>query len=228
MVKLAPGDAAARLDLAAAYAAVGRVDDATAAYEALVRDDRTRGNALKFLGDIHRRAGNRQRAIDYYRRAMVAAPRDPRAYFIAGKLLLEGGDVAGAHRVFRSALLNLDWDLYLPEIHSGLGAVAWAEGNVVEAVNNFRRVVLKRPYNARDRYNYALALSKSGDPDWALVNCETGIRFSPRDPDLHYLRGVILVRQKRYDEARAAFKRALDLDPGYTDARANLARLGSR
>jgi Flp pilus assembly protein TadD len=226
VVELAPADSASRLDLAAAYVAVGRVEDATAAYEQLVKENRARGNALKFLGDIHRRAGNSKRAVEYYQRAMTASPRDPRAYFIAGKLLLEARDLVGARRVFRSAVLNLDWDLYLPEIYSGLGSVAWAEGDVMEATNLFRKVVLKRPYNARDRYNYAMALSRSGDPDWALVNCETGIRFSPRDPDLHFLRGAILVRQKRLEEAKAAFKRTLALDPGYEDARWNLEKLG--
>ncbi|HTM21507.1 MAG TPA: tetratricopeptide repeat protein, partial [Kofleriaceae bacterium] len=225
VVRLAPKDANARLDLAAAYAAVGRVDDATAAYEKLVAENRARGNALKFLGDIHRRAGNRKRAVDYYQRAMTAAPHDPRAYFIAGKILLEDGDIGGARKVFRAALFNLDWDLYLPEIYSGLGAVAWAEGDVQEASAHFRRVVLKRPYNARDRYNYALALSAAGDPQWGLVNCDQGIRFSPRDPDLWYLRGVLLVRLKRPDLARGAFQRTLQLDPGYADAKTNLAKL---
>jgi tetratricopeptide (TPR) repeat protein len=41
-----------------------------------------------------------------------------------------------------------------------------------------------------------------------------------------FLRGVILVRQKRLEEAKAAFKKTLAIDPKYEDAKFNLQKLG--
>lgn len=47
----------------------------------------------------------------------------------------------------------------------------------------------------------------------------------PSDPRLHFLRGSVLASDRRYDEAREAIRRALDLAPDYPIARFQLGFL---
>jgi Flp pilus assembly protein TadD len=47
----------------------------------------------------------------------------------------------------------------------------------------------------------------------------------PQDPRLHFMRGSLLAGQGRYDEARDAMVRAVDISPGYAVARFQLGFL---
>jgi superkiller protein 3 len=58
-----------------------------------------------------------------------------------------------------------------------------------------------------------------------LVTLKRALERSPHRPNLHYLRGQILARLGRNDEAIAATERAVDLDPRYVQALLFLAKL---
>ena len=46
---------------------------------------------------------------------------------------------------------------------------------------------------------------------------------APDNPDLHYNIGVINMEQGNIEEARASYRRALEVNPGYTNAQLNLS-----
>lgn len=50
----------------------------------------------------------------------------------------------------------------------------------------------------------------------ALV--KEALRVCPDDPDISYQNGYILERLRKYEEALAAYKKTIDLDPGYAKA----------
>jgi Flp pilus assembly protein TadD len=79
-----------------------------------------------------------------------------------------------------------------------------------------------RPSSARYRYNYALALSASRLTDKALAQIDRALALEPNQVELHYLRGVILLRQGRADKARAEFEKTLALDATHQGARHNI------
>ena len=88
-----------------------------------------------------------------------------------------------------------------------------------------RRAVVKRPTSARFRYNYALSLSASKYTDEALAQVDAALKLEPNHIELHYLRGVVLLRKGRADEARAEFEKTLALDARHEGARHNVALL---
>jgi Flp pilus assembly protein TadD len=114
---------------------------------------------------------------------------------------------------------------YLPEAYNNLGAIAYKEGAIGEALWYHRRAVMKKPQSASFRYNYALALSSSKFIDEALLQATEALRLQPNHVELHYLRGNILLRMGRGDEARAEFEKTLALDARHEGARHNLALL---
>jgi YaiO family outer membrane protein len=58
-----------------------------------------------------------------------------------------------------------------------------------------------------------------------MVALQKATQLDPANSDIHVEMGIVLTGLRRYDEAAAHFRRALELTPNYTDARLGLARL---
>jgi tetratricopeptide (TPR) repeat protein len=71
---------------------------------------------------------------------------------------------------------------------------------------------------AKAWYNLGLAYSAQELPERALEALTKAESLSPSSPQIPYARATILVRLQKTDEARAAARRALELQPGYTEA----------
>jgi tetratricopeptide (TPR) repeat protein len=66
-----------------------------------------------------------------------------------------------------------------------------------------------------------------GDPENALMAANAGITRDPRNASLYNAKGMALHDLGRIDEAATAFQKALELDPGFAVARANLRSLNA-
>jgi Flp pilus assembly protein TadD len=216
---LDPADETTRMDLAAAYASLGKLDLAIKAYEGIIEKNPKQVSAMKFLGDLHKRQGDMSGAIRYYGMALKAEPNDPRPYFLLGAIYMDSGRQKDAKRIYQRAQR---FKRYLPETFNNLGAIAYREGNLGESMWYHRRAVMWKPSSARYRYNYALSLSASKYVDAALAQVDRALKIEPNHVELHYLRGVILVRKGRADEARLEFEKTLALDAKHEAARHNL------
>jgi tetratricopeptide (TPR) repeat protein len=70
--------------------------------------------------------------------------------------------------------------------------------------------------SAQQLYNNGFNLEE------ALLDCELALVKCPELADAHNLRGLILDDMGRTDEAIKAYRKALEINPGHVDARANL------
>ena len=68
-------------------------------------------------------------------------------------------------------------------------------------------------------------LADGGDYSRALVCIDTLLRDQPAEVEAHHLRGLILKAMNRTQDARAAFERALYLNPAHVSSLEHLARL---
>jgi len=64
---------------------------------------------------------------------------------------------------------------------------------------------------------------KLGDKDQFKVLMAEAATVAPDNPDLHYNIGVINMEQGNVEEARESYKKALEINPGYTNAQLNLS-----
>ncbi len=216
---LDPTDEPTRMDLAAAYAAMGRVDRAIAAYRGIVDRNPQQAQAMKFLGDLHKRQGQVDRAVKFYGDAVKADPADPRAYFLLGAIYVEAGNDKDAKRIYQQAQR---FKKYLAETYNNLGAIAYRERDLDTSMWYHRRAVLRRPSSARFRYNYALSLSASKFTEEALEQVDAALKLEPNHVELHYLRGVVLLRRGDAEAARAEFEKTLALNAKHDGARHNI------
>ena len=97
-----------------------------------------------------------------------------------------------------------------------------------------------------NEYDDVNTLLRQGKPAEALAKADTYIAGKPRDPQMRFLRGVILTEQNKQDEAIAAFtqltqdfpelsepynnmvEQAIKLNPNYATAHENLGDVYAR
>jgi tetratricopeptide (TPR) repeat protein len=91
------------IDAAQTAARDGRLDDARRAYERAISISPESPFLHRELGQLERRAGNAERALEHLRRATELDPGDPTALVETGELLEARGDASGAEDAFRKA-----------------------------------------------------------------------------------------------------------------------------
>jgi len=142
------------------------------------------------------------------------------------------------HHFTRSTALRPD----LGETHNNLGTALSAKGRLDEAIEQFKEAVRVTPHVPAIHVNLANALAAGGRFAEAEENYlrliqgmeaihaemvrKAGDPNLPRDPSQAALinnYGVSLFKQDKKDEAIAAFKRALAINPNLKDARESLA-----
>jgi tetratricopeptide (TPR) repeat protein len=222
VVKLDGDDVDSRMDLAAAYASVGRANDAETVYEEVLRRRPRHLAALKLAGDLARGRGDVKRAAALYGKLRGVAPDDPRPLFLLGAAHYEAGNLDAAERMFEegSRFPGMQGEAY-----SNLGAIALRRGQSREALWLLGRAARRRPGKATVRYNYAMALFGVARPADALNELRVAAELDPADAGVQFFSGVVALRLGLLRDAEAAFRATLRLDPGHEDARHNLTLL---
>ena len=111
------------LDLAFAFQAAGRRDEAATGFDRVLALDPDNLKALLNLGEIHHARGEREKAFELYQRAVAAAPRLARAQISLGSVALELNRFDVAEEALKQAVA-LGGNQ--PDLHFNLGVMAEA------------------------------------------------------------------------------------------------------
>ena len=115
-------------------------------------------------------------------------------------------NLADAHVMKARILLNYDWD--------------WAG---TEA--SLKRAIELSPGLTFAYETYCWLLLGQGRRDEALAAARKAVTLDPRSSYMAFTEGRVLYRVRRYREAERAYKRAIDLDPGFPVSYSALALL---
>ncbi|MFU8860876.1 MAG: tetratricopeptide repeat protein [Cyclonatronaceae bacterium] len=90
-----------------------------------------------------------------------------------------------------------------------------------------RQLLKKKPDNRTADENFILgyAADQVYDLDAAVTYFTDSIRENPEFEAAYRFRGSVLIRQEKFSEAETDIEKALELDPGYRDAKIEKARL---
>ena len=106
-----------------------------------------------------------------------------------------------------------------------LGVVLLESGRPMEAMDNFRDAIVRRPKVAQFHYHYAIALLRSGD----MIGAEKAFNATIEiDPDFHDARYNLAKLNKdhgNFNRAIGIYKILLKRSPNHADALYNLANL---
>jgi tetratricopeptide (TPR) repeat protein len=93
------------------------------------------------------------------------------------------------------------------------------------AIVAFRRALQIDPSLALARLNLAIALLQAGQPDAAASDARLAVEALPQVPQAQFVVGLVARADNRADEAMAAFRRVLAIDPADVGSRIHLAQV---
>jgi len=112
--------------------------------------------------------------------------------------------------------------------HTNLGLALYAQGNIDRSIIEFRSALRLRPDFAEAHNDLGVALADRGDIDGAIQAFLDALRAKPMQAQSHYNAAVLLTMKGDTALAVTHLERALQIDPNYSDARAQLEKLRSR
>jgi Flp pilus assembly protein TadD len=104
------------------------------------------------------------------------------------------------------------------------GDAMWAAGFFDEADHEYARALVVDPRSGRARYGIARSLSSRSRLTEALGEVERGLESSPGDSDLYAVRGTVLERLNRFEDAARAYDESANLLPTREPAAIAIAR----
>ena len=162
-------------------------------------------------------------AIAHYSEAVRLAPDEAEWHVNLGLLLVRKGEIARAAESFERAVRLRPRDA---ESYNNLGAMLARLGRTPEAIAAYARALEIKPQYALARRNLGLALASHGDIPGGIAACLEALRLSPNEAAWHYEVAVMLLGQRRIEDARVQLNDTLRLDATHEGARQTLAALG--
>lgn len=192
-----------------------KYDDSMAALAKLLALDPLNHDALLLRARVLFDKGDREHAIAELERQSKVFPKSPELLFQLGRahLAMGNGEKAAA-----SLAQGLTLAPGFPGPTMMLADVNIRLGKAETAINALKPFIQKNPAIAEARLLLAQAYRVQGKLDEALeVYRQIEKAFAPR-PEPAHLSGLILLQQKKWEEARAAFTKALAIDPTFIAA----------
>jgi tetratricopeptide (TPR) repeat protein len=179
---------------------MGRYEEARGRLDEAFRIDPADLYVRMQMGKLHLLTDKNKEAVREYRAAAAIDPKNPDAHKALAIALIEAGELAGAERVLRAAIRQLDasqgWELRLTlcQLLARLG----------DDIGD-------------DRYY-----------EEALREATTAVRLKPRQPGPHFYAGIVRFKIDDLPGALRSFKQCLSLDKENVMAELNAERIRAR
>lgn len=169
-------------------------------------------------GQLAESQGRYGDALVAYKKSMEIAPRYPDPLFRTGLVYTQ-------QRNFPEAIAT--WNRYIAltggsaAAYSDLGVCEETAGDSKAAIRAFQEGIDRDPTAQPCHVNYGLLLARQGRIDEALTQFQTVLTPA----QAHYNLASVYESQGRPGQARAEYRKAVELDPSLDDARVKLASL---
>ena len=164
-------------------------------------------------------------AVELLSRAIEADPQFVAAQYALGAIHQGLGNRWKAQAQFRA---SAQLDPTYAEPYKSLGDLYLTAPRRLfeEAVKAYSKAIEVRPFYAEAHVGLGDALAAKGEVDKAIASYQRGIEHNPMNAKAYVGLGKIYYGEKGlYYESVTAYKKAIDLDPGYLDARMGLAEV---
>ncbi|MES0337968.1 MAG: tetratricopeptide repeat protein [Candidatus Magnetobacterium sp. LHC-1] len=132
------------------------------------------------LGVFYERAGDYEKALLQYQRAIALNPNDSEAHYNMGNVYQRQGDFDAAIKHYQAAL-KLKPD-YL-EAHNNLGNIWFRQENYQQAIAEYQAVIKLNPDYAEAHNNLGSVYGILGRDDEAIKEFQAALRLNPDDID---------------------------------------------
>ena len=197
----------------------GDLVSAEKTYRKVLKRDRKNEFALNLMGVVCIRSSRPKEAIDYLNSALRVNTRDPETHNNLGLAYKELNRFSEAREAFEESLrLNSKQ----PATLNNLGNVLASVDEHDAAIRHFEAAIaLDRKY-VDCLNNLLVSLKEVGRLDHALQVADLAIKLDPAMSLSHNNKGEVFLQTTQYQEAKAEFERAIELD-GNVVAKINLS-----
>lgn len=164
-------------------------------------------------------------AVELLSRAIEADPQFVTAQFALGAVHQGLGNRWKAAAQFRA---STQLDPAFAEPYKALGDLFLTAPRRLfdQAIEAYSKALEIRPFYGDAHIGLGDARAAKGDVDGAVAAYRRALEFNPINAKVHVSLGKIYYNEKGlYYESVTAYKRAIDLDPGYLEARMGLAEV---
>jgi tetratricopeptide (TPR) repeat protein len=179
-------------------------------------------SARRVLAEARLRAGEFEQAASEAEALLAADAGDLRARLLLAEARLSAGDSEGAEAIL------VDADEGSAAVHAARARVLVRQGRLPEAQAQVERAFALEPDSIQRSVDLVWVLQQQGRHDEALAHARERMLAHPERPDDANLFGQALLRRDSDEEARRAFQRAVDVDPGFVPGWINLALVDER
>jgi len=188
---------------------------------------------IYLLAKLDQLEGRVDDAIRRYRTVTSLKPDLVAAFVNLGNIYLELDRLEDARSNYATALQK---DPNIPAAHYGLGQVALSRRNYSDAVDHFEKALTLAPDANRIHYTLGMAYRGLQNAEKAKLHLArqgpVGVRVADPLMDrlvqlvegarVHLIRGKLALEAKRYEEAAAEFRKAIEARPDSVPAHVNL------
>jgi tetratricopeptide (TPR) repeat protein len=200
------------------YYLEGRYDDALGMYEKIIKirpDAQTYRNIGNLLDDM----GRREEAVDAFKNAIKANPKDALAYNDLGSVYFKLNLVDDAIKAFEKAK---EIDPNCAFAYNNLGSFYFNSGRYEKALELFEKAIKLNPKFYLAYINLGLVHNKLRNYSEAVNAYKRAIELNPNNALVFNDLGFALDGSGRSNEAAEAYKKAIKIDPNCFEAYNNL------
>jgi tetratricopeptide (TPR) repeat protein len=180
------------------------------------------GAAYSGLAECYYELGEYDEALSYVRKAAPFLKGDTGLANLEGFVRIGLGDLAGAHKAFDSVASALPNDL---DARFGLSLLDLSSGRKTAARERLEESLRISPQNGRALLSLALIASDQGRKEDAQALVEKAVRYHGSEPKTQYVAASLAAARGDFGKAAFYARNALDLKPGYAEARLLLGSL---
>jgi tetratricopeptide (TPR) repeat protein len=199
-----------RLEVALHHHRAGRLREAIAGYEELLRENAGNADVLQRLGVALAQSGRPDTAAGYLARSLELDPDRPTVALNLARALHELGREEEALRCCDRALAL---DAKLAGAYRIKSAVLAALGRREEALASIGQAVRLAPTDAASTADLGVALEQAGRLQDALACFERAVSLDPGLAPAHHNIGIVAARLGQHERALRSLDRALALQP---------------
>lgn len=208
-----------RLQQAIAHHQAGRLAEAEAVYNDILRDNPEDANALQLKGLIHAARNETGQAITCMENSLSINPNQPSVHYNLGMLFSNLGRHSEAIGSLTAAL-NLNPNHLQASLM--LASSLRQEGRLEDAEQQLELLLIRKQDYALAHIHKGLVLQAMKKPDEAIKAYNTAITLEPDNADARYNRGVAYEVLGEKDKAQQDFLQAAKLNPSLAGAHYNL------
>ena len=197
----------------------GKYDDVLSRSSQLIKEYPHTLVLHKIMGAISFEKGNKEIAVEHFRKVIELRPHHPHAYNNLGATLIDIGEYQEAKTNLKKAI---EFQPDYPEAYNNLGNAYKEMEEYNEAILVYEKAIELNPQYYEAYNNLGAVLGKNEQYDEAIEAYNTALSFYPEGFDTYYNMAVTLQDQNKLENAIETYKKVLVFKPDHAESYINM------